>query len=445
MSTIVHSASAGRKKLHMAVGLRWVVLDLNGKSRKTGRVPAKVIRTQAATLAASKYVMIQSGSDRAAGFYNDPVVQAPPRADKIYSLSMLMLNEFMQQAPDAVVNAVVLMHAVRNSDKRALVIILSSQVTLDTLLDADKAIARVQDEVRNVPGISVFCESPEIGSDHTLITWDDITALTGAHGASSRLQAIPASPYLAPILLASILAVGALVGYDQTVRKPEAKKRAQIEAMKADRNPAYLAAVDLALQASGWDLADLHAMFDSLNQYPIFTKGWALESLACDGADCLSSWGRKGGTVDNLQLALPAEKLVIQAGDGATLTKGAVATLDRAYTVHARPAKFQVRSRDKLQTKEQSQLALYNPFQKLSNAGISATIGESTRWDGFDATGIDATSVMVQIPISITAPFFRTTEVLSLLPNNVSLKSFLLTSADGVMTINLKGFVYARQ
>lgn len=445
MSTIVHSSEVGKTRLHMAVGLRWVVLDQGTKRRKDGRVPAKIIRAQAQTVAASKFVVLHSEMDRAAGFYSDPVVGAPPRSEKVYSLSMLFLSAFLRQQAGAVVNAVLLMQADRAIDKRAVVIILGGQVTLDAMLDTDKALERVQEEIRSVPGISVFCQSPEISATHTIISWEDITALTNKDGSMCRLQPVPASPYLIPSVLLLGVVISGVVSYDQLVRKPEARQRALAEAVKADRTPGYLAAVDLALQSSGWDLDDLQSHLNALRQYPMFTKGWALESLSCDGSNCLSRWARKGGTLETLQAALPSEKLVMPGSEESTLTKGAVATLERAFTTHQLSAKHQARGRDKLQTKEKALLALYSPMQKLSTAGLSVSIGEPSKWDGFDVSGVAASEILLQMPISITAPYFRAKEVLSLLPANVAMKSFLLNTADGAMTINFKGLVYARQ
>lgn len=445
MSTIVYSAGEGRAKGHMAVGLRWVVLDQGAKRRKDGRIATHIIRTQARTIAASKFVVLQSGMDTAAGFYSDPVVAAPPRLEKVYSLSMLFLSAFLRQRSDTVVNAALLMQTDRNIDKRAVVIILGGQVTLDTLLDTEKALERVNDEIRNVPGISVFCQSPEISATHTIISWEDITALTDKEGSISRLQPVPASAYLIPAVAMVAVVIGGTVSYDQMVRKPEARQRALAQAVKADRTPAYVAAVDLALQRSGWSTGDLKNHVDALRQYPMFTKGWALESLACDGAQCLARWERRGGTLATLQTALPSEKLLMPGSDESPLTKGAVATLERAFTTRPLAAQYLASSRDKLQTKNQALLSLYSPMQKLSNAGLSVSIGEPSKWDGFDASGVTASEILLQMPISITAPYFRAHEVLSTLPTNVFLKSFLLNTADGAMTINFKGFVYARQ
>lgn len=445
MSTIVHSAGAGRAKLHLAVGLRWVVLDLGTKRRKDGRIPARIIRAQAQTVTASRYVVLNSEMDSAAGFYSDPVVGAPARSEKVYSLSVLILNALLRERPGSVVNAALLMQPDRNSDKRVVVIILGGQVTLDALLDTDKALEHVHEEVRNVPGISVFCQSPELNAAHTIISWQDLVALINKEGSMSRLQNVPASPYLVPVgLLVTAVAAG-LVSYDQMVRKPEARQQALAQARKADRTPAYLTAVDAALQNAAWDLADLQNHLDALRQYPMFTKGWALESLACDGAQCLSRWDRKGGTLTMLQTALPSEKLVMPGNDESPLTKGAMATLERAFTTQALAAKYRASSRDKLQTKNQALLALYSPMQQLSTAGLSVSIGEPAKWDGFDASGVATSEILTQMPISITAPYFRAKEVLAILPANVALKSFLLTTAEGAMTINFKGFVYARQ
>jgi hypothetical protein len=445
MSAIVFTSPQGGSKVHLAIGLRWVVLDPGVKRRKDGRIPSSTIRRQASTLSASKFVVLQSPTERAAGFYNDPVVNVPPQSEKIYSVSMLLLSAFIRQQPGVPVNAILVMQAERYLDKRVVVIILGGQVVLDALLDTEKALQRVQEAISSAPSATVFSQSAEISTPHTPINWENIAGLADKAGSIARLQPVPRSPFLVPALTAVVAVLAGFFAYDQMVRQPEAKRVAREAQIKADLTPAYVSAVNLMLQSSNWDVQNLQVHMGALRDYPIFTKGWALESLACEGPNCVSRWGRRGGTLADIQSALPAEQLVLPGSESASAEKAALTTLDQAFTIRVQQVKLLDRTRDSLPSPLEVRLALYTPFQKLGNSGIVATIGETSNWDGFSTASVNPAVWVTQTPISISAPFFRAQEVLAFLPPVVSVKSYLLTTDDGAMTIAFKGFVYARQ
>jgi hypothetical protein len=390
-------------------------------------------------------VILQAATERAAGYYTDPVLGVPAHSDKVYSLSMLLLSAIFRQQPGTVVNAILLMQAERNIEKRALVIILGGQVTLDALLDTDRAIERVNEEVRSVPGIAVFCQAAEIASQHNIISWQDIERLTDKEGSMARLQPMPMSPYLLPAVACAALAIAGVVAYDQQVRQPEIKRRALTAASMADKTPAYVLAVNQQLANAAWDTNDLAQFLDTLRAYPLFAKGWSLESIACDGVACLSRWSRRGGTAADLQAQLPDEQMVINADPNSPLLKGATSTLERMFTTKAHAAKFLPLERQQLQSKEQSLSSLNTPLQMLGNAGIAVGIGEPQRWAGLDVAGVTASEVLMQTPVDITAPLYRANAVLAMLPPNLLIKSFLLNTSEGAMTVNFKGIVYAHQ
>lgn len=439
MSAIVYSEGKGRSAVRIAAGLRWVVLD-GGLGR--GKSQTSQIRIQAASIGSSRYVMQKSDAGDTVGLYNDPIVEDASLKGKIYSLSILMLTGYLQRdGVDPVgINAVLMMQPSGLPEKRLLIYIEGGQVTLDTILDRDKAIEQAKSQIDISPDAVLYLEHAEVDRAHERISWSDVVELIDKKVSVAVLKSVPVSPYLLPVIVLAIASAGGWYAYDQLVRQPEKRRLASIQAAKKDKTPVYVSASEQALRSTGWDRDDIKNFVFGLMSHPAYVTGWSFAKIACDQSGCISEWSRRGGIVTDLQAALPNEKMIILSQDGGNQSS----TIEKTFMRQAYERKNAAIERSQLGTIEQSILEIRPVIQKLQNAGASATMGEFKKWEVASTSGVRVNELIYQTPVEVTMPLFRLSETLNMLPTNILLHSLVISNADGSLSFNLKGVAYAR-
>lgn len=440
MSAIVYSEGKGRSAIRIAAGLRWVVLD-GGLGR--GKSQTSQVRIQSASVGSTRYVIQKSDAGDTVGLYNDPLVEDATLKGKIYSLSMLMLaGLLLKDGVEAVgVNAVLMMQPTGLPEKRLLIYIEGGQVTLDTILERDKAIEQAKSHIDMSPDAVLYLEHAEVDRSHERISWQDVVALIDKKVSSAVLKQVPVSPYLLPVLILAIASVGGWYTYDQMVRQPEKRRLASIQAAKKDKTPAYIAAAERALRTTGWDRADMNSFVAGLMSHPAYLSGWTLAQVICDQEACTSEWARRGGVVTDLQVALPNEKLVIGSAGSSTQSS----TLEKSFMRQTYERKNAEIDRSNLATSEQALMEIRPVMQRLLNASALATIGEFKKWEVVSTSGVRVNEIVYQAPFEVSLPLFRLSETLDMLPKNILLQTLSITNGDGSFSFNLKGNAYARQ
>lgn len=437
MSTIVYSAGQGSNAVRLAAGLRWVVVDTGAD----GKPQNEKIRAQAHASGASRYVLHKGlkGEATTLGLYSEPMT--PSKGGKLYSLSSLFLSGILREAAAerSLINVALLMEPQGVPHMRVLVYIEAGQVTRDTVMERARAIASLEDHLEQLPGISVLSEHAEITRTHTPITWADVAELADKKSVDSLLRPVPRSPVFLFCFLAIALCTAGWLSYDQLVRQPERKRRVAAELARRDQTPAYLEAVDRELKSTGWDRADLKAFVVSLRDRPALSTGWALEQITCDVQRCTTQWGRRGGVVTDLAASLSQETLL--TGDAASGS----ASLEKAFTRESHERKAISLEKTDLPKAEASATALIAVAQKMTNAGVEASLRETKSWDAIALAGVQPQTVLLKGEIEIQLMPHLVDEVLELLPPNVLIQTFTLRVADDSMTFTFKGHSYAKQ
>jgi hypothetical protein len=342
------------------------------------------------------------------------------------------------------VDAVLLMEPQGAPDKRCVVFIQAGQITSDLVMDKSKAIDQVEQHLQYSQNASLYLQHDEIEHDHRTITWEQIESFSEDKDSGSVLQAVPASPYLLPIVLLLVAGGAGYLAYDEMVIQPEKKRQAQIERAKQDRTPAYNAAAEQALRSRGWDRKDLTAFLSEVGKRRMIISGWSLDSMQCDMTSCISQWGRHGGLVSDLEKNLPEEQLLI-TGKDANAGGDRISTMEKTVTKRDYERKPAELARADLKPVRQSIITLRPVLQKFVNASINVTAKEPTPWTVSDLGGVKPASVLVEQSLEITAPMFRMPEILKMLPENVLITSFQMNVSEFNINVNLKGAAYASQ
>jgi hypothetical protein len=226
---------------------------------------------------------------------------------------------------------------------------------------------------------------------------------------------------------------GGLFGYQKFFVEPETQRMALLEAQKQDKTPAYVLAVDQELSSAGWDRADFSEFIAGIRATPAFIKGWKVEQIDCDQKRCKSTWARMGGTVDQLSKALTSHTVLHRES-----------SLQKTTTTHTVNAKATAWSRSKLLDYQTSLAEIRPTFQKLTNAGVTTSASEPQRWAGLDFTGVSPDSLLSRYAVEITAPLHMANEIVDLLPEQILIKSFVISLGDNDVRITLKGAVYVK-
>lgn len=440
MSAIVYSEGKGRSSVRIAAGLRWVVLD-GGLGR--GKSQTSQVRIQASSIGSTRYVIQKSEVGDTVGLYNDPLTEDASLTGKVYSLSVLMLSGLLQkEGVDPVgVNAVFLMQPAGLPDKRLLIYIESGQVTLDTILEREKAIDQAKSHIDMSPDAVLYLEHAEIDRSHERMSWEEVAELVDKRASIAVLKAIPISPFLLPVCIIAIASISGWYAYDKLIHQPEVRRQASVLAAKKDKTPAYIAAADQALRSAGWDRANLVDFVSKLSSHPAYVAGWSLVSMSCDLDACISQWSRRGGIVTELQSDLPAESLIVTNPDNDAQSS----TIEKSFMRMPHERKASVIERAELKTNDEYLIEIRPIMQRLINAGAVASIGDIKKWDVSSLSGVKSNEIIYQSPFEIYMPFFRFSDVVALLPKNILLQSLDITNNDGSLGFKLKGNAYVRR
>lgn len=436
MSFIAHTIKTGKKAKSFAVGLRWTVLKNGGatESKRSSKI-AGLIREEASTLSATKYVVTKLGNARFLGLYTDPI-DADEKSE-IYSLATLLLCEITRRMEDVSKTSMMfLLEPPHLTNKRVLIVIEDGQITSDVLLDKERAIAETVERKESNPAIVLFSQYKESTAATETMSWSDIEAMATKDAEAALLLSIPIPGYLIPAIGILAIAVASAAAYYYLVSVPEQKREAARQLAKQDKTLEYLEASNLELSNTGWKHADLADFVARWSDYSIFNKGWALQSVTCDTKVCTTKWVRKAGLVPDLVAILPNEKIDVENS-----------SVDTNYMNSEHKTSFADLKRDSLKNLSETKQQLRPIFQMMINAGINAESGTSAKWAGFPSTGVSPNVILEQMPVSVSLPLHKAGEVISVLPESVLIKSFSIMVSDDAshFDMSLKGVVYVRQ
>ena len=157
----------------------------------------------------------------------------------------------------------------------------------------------------------------------------DFAWLASGGDRSARLQAMPINPW--PLVGAAVVLSGAAGAWllVQHVRRVDAERQAAAAARAADPTPRYLAALASQQAQMATDRPTVVGAAREMFGYRAWIPGWSLASAECSvkAQTCTRDWVRRGGTFDDLRIALPSESLEMLVPQG-----GAVPALDVART-----------------------------------------------------------------------------------------------------------------
>jgi hypothetical protein len=452
MSSIVYTHGKGRKGLHLAAGLRWVILDMG-----TGSKPSpKKIRAQAQPTAASRYVVNrraigpqgteQTSLEATIGLYNEPIRSSTDGL--LYSLSMVVLGGILRQESlnPQTINVALLMEPQGAPHLRVMVFIQNAQVILDSVLDKTRAIELLKEHVQRSGEITIYCEHPEIPLEHTPITWPQIVSLADKKATAALLRTIPATPYPLLVFLVLSLAVSGWFAYDHYVREPEKKRRIALALAARDQTPVYVAAAQGALRSTGWERADVLQFLASMRERSVLESGWVLKQMFCDIHQCTTQWERRGGLLTGLAAARPAETILSNGTTDITSGSppGGPPALEKAITQFKHSRKVTALEVADLPYASSSMADLITVAQKFSNAGIGVTIRDMHPWEVIPTTDVEPLAILRISELEMTLMPHQVRETLDSLPKNTLVQSVRLNVADvNSFTLDLRASSYA--
>jgi hypothetical protein len=159
----------------------------------------------------------------------------------------------------------------------------------------------------------------------------DFTWLAAGGERPARLQPMPINPW--PMLGAGLVAAASVGAWllVQHVHRVASERQADEAARSADPAPRYLAALAAQRATMATDRGRLVAAAREMFGYRTWIPGWSLASAECSARSsaCTRDWVRRGGSFDELRLALPEDALEMLAPQGSS-----VPALDVARTKH---------------------------------------------------------------------------------------------------------------
>ena len=228
-----------------------------------------------------------------------------------------------QQAPNAALVLAVPASAQRKEDKYFVVCLEDGVPVIDVLSN--------EIDARNALG----GEDRPIWSDNPVAYPNseaaDFAWLASGGDRLARLQPMPINPW--PVVGAALVASASLGAWMlvQHLHRVDADRKAQAAARAADPAPRYLAALAGQQAAMATDRSTFVAAAREIFAYRTWIPGWSLTSAECSARlqACTRDWVRRGGNFDDLQRALPEDRLEMLVPQGNT-----VPVLDVARTTH---------------------------------------------------------------------------------------------------------------
>jgi len=148
---------------------------------------------------------------------------------------------------------------------------------------------------------------------------------------AARVQPMPINPW--PLIGAGLAATTSLGAWIllQHLHRLEAERKSVAAARAADPAPRYLAALAAQRTSMATDRATLVAAAREIFGYRTWIPGWSLSSAECSARTqaCTRDWIRRGGSFEDLRLALPDDALEMLVPQGSS-----VPALDVARTRH---------------------------------------------------------------------------------------------------------------
>lgn len=204
--------------------------------------------------------------------------------------------------------------------------------------------------------------------------------LASAGSRGTKVAAIPVNPWPAVVLLGLVLiALGGFWGYQKAQKAEEMLRLAQAAAA-ADPTPKYFTALAMQSAQSGTDRADLVSGLQQLFQLEVVIPGWKLSGVECRATTqrCALRWARLGGTLDDIQKALPEHELVALTGG----TGSEVPLLDAVVSQHRWPIQRQALSKaaPHLLGFDAAMKSAFPLFQVWSTAGLAVEVKPPALW-----------------------------------------------------------------
>jgi hypothetical protein len=440
MSLVVQIIKTKRgAKLGFAAGLRWAVLD-DGQAAKRRQSLRHRIRTQANAIGASRYTTVKTDNATYVGLFSEPA-KGKTGIKNLMSLAMLMREIASENREESEASIALLMQPEGFPDKRVLIVIQGGLVTVDVILDRQRAIDELMTHLDS-GSMTVLSEHPEITHPHRVVTWDEITSSYFASTSKkvNQLKALPYSLLSLGLLGLSVVLIGAGVAYHQIVRAPEIKRLKALQSAQQDQTPSYTAEAFSGIAKSGWEKKDLLQFFqDKVLTQPYLVSGWSLQSVNCDPSSCSMTWLRQGGTTIGLGDALPGQKIDVAAS-----------SLDKTTTTFEHPkAALASFNKGSIKTLNDSLSVLRPVLQQMANAGVSASLGEVKRWAVIDVANVRQDAILSTMDLELTFAPHQLEDVLQTLPDSLVAQSFRLSVGSGEaknpLRIALKGKIYVAQ
>jgi hypothetical protein len=422
----------------LIVGLSWSVLSSDA-DQLSGTALRDKTRRQGRLLGARQYVLSRLPHVVHLGLYTPPVLsrETPPR--HLHALATVFLAAFAQ-VDKSTVNAILLMPADGDDERRALVVIEGGQVVHDRLERTSEALGLVQ-KYRQTSGLlyTVFSHYPEV-PDASTVTWSQ---LLGHTSKVTQLHGLPRNVWLwlsaTLLILTGLLA---LAWYQWVVAPEKARVERLAKAARDNQTPQYLQKLAQGLARSGWQRADLMALLQAQTRQTVYDKGWALSRIDCDldSARCEYRYERVGGEIAEL-----IARTVDKTYDVAASNK------DLAVLVQTLTPAVQALQRQEVPQRMAAAVTLRTALQRLSDAGISSHQGPPKPWpaQGLDMNKVDKSVVVQQNSLEWSLPWPLAADSLQTLPPFVGVRSMTVDLKTGSekadwLRVSFKGHSYGQ-
>jgi hypothetical protein len=332
---------------------------------------------------ASHYVLCQSSSTLVYGLFEP---RASEEAIKLPKAVHSAAHCFASLVGQEFANAALVLHVPSSETRR------EAKIYVVVLEDGVPAVDMLTNEMeaRNALG----SEERPMWSDSTYSYPNaQVASFAWLHtGASkaSRVAPIPINPW--PVVIVAVALVLAGLGWlwmDKAKKLDNARAQAALKAQQ-DPVPKYLSALNSQAVHMASARSDFLTMVKTMFEAQVVVPGWSMSALDCQAkpALCTALWQRRGGALEDLERALPGQKLVLGAPLRAEVAtaKGVVKPLPSIHIVQAQRSASVARTNWLapgslgLKTFDEQFAQSVGLWQVWETAGISTTIKQPELW-----------------------------------------------------------------